>query len=376
MKGRVVFVHPAIRPYRAHIYKALQENFTVKFYLIGFEVVNQYWSEYFQIGNCEIFKEYHGFGYKSGVNFRLLRRALTEDYDVWIGSTLYGFTTHFAYPIVKARRRKFVLWSEDWYWGGDLLSRLVTPLCKWILRGSDLIIVAGNKQKEFACQSGALEDRIKIAYNSYIPMASRPIRSEQISGFLYKKKRFRILYLGRILEYKGLDTLIEAYSPIEERYPETTELVVVGTGPFELRCRELVKKLGLKNVAFLGRMDPEEVHEVYHRADVFVHPCKWRTNERVRGESWGFVINEAMSLGLPVVTTSAVGSAYDLIENGKSGFVIPPGDSASLTQILAALYTDDSLRRAIGEAAKTRIQSLFTPERQAAAFVEAVKTLL
>jgi glycosyltransferase involved in cell wall biosynthesis len=376
MNGRVIFVHPAIRPYRAHIYQGLQKNFDAKFYLIGFEAVNRRWGDFFQIKNYEILPEYRGLGYRSGINFSLLKRAWTDDYDVWIGSTLYAFSTHFIYPIVKARRKKFLLWSEDWYWGGDVLSRVATPLCKLILRGADLIIVAGSKQKEFACGNGAPEIKVRVAYNSYIPSNFMPIADKDIAKLIYQRKRFRILYLGRILEYKGLDVLIKAYAAIESRYPGKTELVVVGSGPFESLCRHLVAKMELNNVFFVGRVHPEEVPEFYRHADVFVHPCKWYARQRVRGESWGFVINEAMSVGLPVVTTSAVGSSYDLIECGQSGFVIEPGDSDSLTQALTTLYTNASLRRSIGRAAKTRIQAFFTPERQAADFVEAVKALL
>jgi glycosyltransferase involved in cell wall biosynthesis len=374
--GRVIFVHPAIRPYRGHIYRELQENFNVKFYLIGFEAVNRQWSDYFQIKDYEILPEYRGLGYRSGVNLTLLKRAWTDNYDVWIGSTLYAFTTHFVYPIVKARRKKFILWSEDWYWGGDFLSRLAIPLCNLIIRGSDIIIVAWSKQKEFTCRNGASETKVKIAYNSYTPLNSRSIENGDIAKLIYQKKRFRILYLGRILEYKGLDILIKAYEPIEAKYSGKTELIVAGSGPFESVCKDLVAKLGLNTVFFVGRVHPEEVEEFYRYADVFVHPCKWCTKKRVRGESWGFVINEAMSMGLPVVTTSAVGSAYDLIEHGQSGFVIQPGDSCSLTRALGTLYTNASVRTAIGQAAKTRIQSFFTPERQAAAFVEAVRALL
>jgi glycosyltransferase involved in cell wall biosynthesis len=376
MSGRVIFVHPAIRPYRAHIYKALLENFDVKFYLIGFEAVNRYWIEHLEMKNCEILSEYPALGYRSGVSPTLLKKAWTEKYDVWIGSALYAFSTHMAYPIVRAKGKKFVLWSEDWYWGGDLLSQMAVPLCRWILRGANLIIVAGGKQKEFACQNGTLESNIKIAYNSYIPCMPRPIKDEEVANIIYQKKRFRILYLGRIIEYKGLDSLIEAYAPLEEKYTGKIELVLVGSGPFELLCKRLVEKLKLNSVSFVGRVNHEEVQEIYRHSDVFVHPCKWYSKRRVRGEAWGFVINEAMSMGLPVITTSAVGSAYDLVEHGKSGFIIQPGDRDSLTQALDMLYTDASLRNAVGQAAKARIHALFTPDKQATAFVEAVRTLL
>lgn len=370
---RIVFVHPAIRPYRAHIYQALQQNFLTKFYFIGFESVNRRWTEHFGIHNYEILPEGYCPGYRSGVSWAIARRALTDDYDVWIASTLYGFTTHLAFPFVKLRKKRFVLWSEDWYWGGDALSRLATPLCRTLLRGGDQLVVAGSRQKEFARDNGVSAEKVRIAYNSFAPLPqvspTAPVRSVKLP----EKQRFRVLYLGRILEYKGLDWLIESYAHLETRYPGKVELVIAGTGPFESACRQLVERLGLKTVCFLGRIDPEQVEAVYKTADVFVHPCRWRPTRRVKGESWGFVVNEAMSVGLPVVTTTAVASAYDLIEHGKSGFVIAPEDRSGLTRLLDELFQDASLRKDVGDAARTRIQSLFTPDRQAAAFVEAVR---
>ena len=109
-------------------------------------------------------------------------------------------------------------------------------------------------------------------------------------------------------------------------------------------------------------------------ADVFVHPCLWRPHERVKGEAWGFAVNEAMAAGLPVITTTAVAAAYDLIEDGVSGYVVAPGDHGAIAQRLITLFEDRALRERMAAMARTTVQR-YSPERQASIFCDAIDLL-
>jgi glycosyltransferase involved in cell wall biosynthesis len=370
-RPRVVFVHPAIRPYRGHIYRALQERFEARFYGIGFEAVNRRWAGHFGIHNLEILPQRRFLAYRSGVSWELLRRAWRDDYDVWIASTMYAFSTHAAFPIVKCRQRLFVLWTEDWYWGGDRLSRAIESSCRWMLSKVDLVIAAGSRQAEFLRAAGVPADRIALAYNSFVPPAGL-ITDPGLSSLVHTKERFRVLYLGRMLDYKGPDCLLRAYARLDARAPGRTELVFCGQGPAEAACRRLAAELGLRHVHFLGRVDPSETREFYRSADVFVHPCRWVPDARVKGEAWGFVVNEAMACGIPVIATSAVAAAHDLIADGVSGFVVPPGDEEAIGDRLLRLFEHPELRLAMGRAAQETIRRTFLPEVQARAFCDAI----
>jgi glycosyltransferase involved in cell wall biosynthesis len=368
----VIFVHPAIRQYRGVLYAHLQQRFDSKFLVIGFEDVNRRWADYFGIRNLVMLPETSFLAYRSSVSWPILRHAWNDDYDVWIASILSAFPTHAAFPVVKARRKLFVLWTEDWYWGDDWASRLARPYCREILSHLDLAIAAGTRQAEFLRAAGIPDSRIVVAPNSTLLLPSRDsTRLARRDASL-----FRVLYVGRLLDYKGADLLIEAYARLEAQAPGKTELCIWGQGPHEQRCREIVHSLGLTSVRFFGRVDPEDVRSVYESADVFVHPCRWMPGRRVKGEAWGFVINEAMACGLPVITTCAVAAASDLIQNGHNGFVIPANDVTALADQLLLLWKDPSLRHRVGASARETVTTRFTPEIQASIFCDAIQSLV
>src|SRR5262249_39242213 len=127
-----------------------------------------------------------------------------------------------------------------------------------------------------------------------------------------------ILYLGRLVEYKGLDVLIRAMS----RLPEDTCLLAVGSGPFEETCRQLTRDLNLQDRGrFLGGCTADESRYYYEQADIFVLPARFMEQSSINCEAWGFTVNEAMSLDIPVVATTAVGAAWDLIRDGETGMM-------------------------------------------------------
>src|SRR5437879_3738900 len=89
-------------------------------------------------------------------------------------------------------------------------------------------------------------------------------------------------------------------------------LMGVGNGPFQEECARLAQKLCLKDrVYFLGGCRSDEALYYYLAADVFVLPSRFLPSEPVNCESWGFTLNEAQSLEIPVVATTAVGAAFD-----------------------------------------------------------------
>jgi glycosyltransferase involved in cell wall biosynthesis len=100
-------------------------------------------------------------------------------------------------------------------------------------------------------------------------------------------------------------------------------------------------------------------------ADVFVFPTL--------GDIWGLVINEAMSAGLPIITTSAAGASADLIKD--NGFIVPPGDTETLSDRLIEISTKDKLREEMGRRSLDIISD-FTIEESAKGFIAAIDSIL
>ena len=158
-----------------------------------------------------------------------------------------------------------------------------------------------------------------------------------------------VLFVGSGFERKGLATAIQALPNLGD-----ARLVVIGRGD-EVRYRKVAERLGVAGrVRWLGlRSDPERW---YAAADALILPARY--------EPFGNVHLEALASGVPVVTTTAAGGS-EVIEEGRSGAVVPPGDPSALAAAVASLR--GMSRAALAEAAR-RAAEPFTYDRQAEAF--------
>ena len=145
---------------------------------------------------------------------------------------------------------------------------------------------------------------------------------------------WRLLYVGRLDDRKGVETLLRAMA----RLPETASLDILGRGPsgYVARLRELAAGLGLGARVRFGVADRGELRDRYSTADVFVFPSEW-------DEPFGLVPVEAMACGTPVVATGTGGSA-EFLANGVNCLLYPAGDDVALASALGRLADDPELR--------------------------------
>ena len=171
----------------------------------------------------------------------------------------------------------------------------------------------------------------------------------------------RMLFVGRLVYYKGLEVLLNAMEHCGG------SLVIVGEGPLEGELRAMVTAEGLINrVLFAGRVADADLPALYQVCDLFVLPSIART------EAFGVVQIEAMAAGKPVVSTNLPTGVPWVNQNGESGLVVPPGDSVLLGKALRRLMEDDALRQRLGDGARRRAELVFTRERMVAAFKSVV----
>lgn len=171
--------------------------------------------------------------------------------------------------------------------------------------------------------------------------------------------RPRFLFLGQIVERKGLAVLLDAFA----RMGHAAELMVVGGDwsapglPEQLRAQ--VGRLGLGDRVVLENHRPD-VAALLRQCDAFVLPSLSEARPRS--------IIEAMCLGRPVVSTD-VGGIPTLVEDGVTGLLVPPGDVAALAAALDTVAASPELRRRLGDAGLARAAQQFQPERTAARYV-------
>jgi glycosyltransferase involved in cell wall biosynthesis len=160
----------------------------------------------------------------------------------------------------------------------------------------------------------------------------------------------RILYVGRLSQLKGGLVLIAAMADVAKAHPEA-DLVVVGDGEVRARMEARAKAMGLADrVHFLGFRSQGDVRAAMADADVFTLPSF--------AEGVPVVFMEAMASGIPVVATQVAGVS-ELVEEGVSGFIVPPGDATALARRVSDLLSDPALRTRMGAAGAARVAADF-----------------
>lgn len=177
-----------------------------------------------------------------------------------------------------------------------------------------------------------------------------------------------LTYTGRLIEGKGLETLFEALRSLSDLQPLRLMLVGAGTGQVisvEEKLRKQAESEGLKGrVIFTGRVD--NVADYLQASDIFVFPTL--------DEALGMSVVEAQACGLPAVA-SRTGGVPDVVEDGVTGVLVPPGDPSALAAALRSLIADGERRCRFAEAARVRAEERFALKTCVGRYADLFRTL-
>ena len=165
----------------------------------------------------------------------------------------------------------------------------------------------------------------------------------------------RLLFVGRLDAVKGVPLLLESIADLYVEHQDV-ELTVVGDGPARVDLEKKAQSLGA-NIRFLGYQSQQEVAQILTQTDILVLPSF--------AEGVPVVLMEAMAAGLPVVTTQ-VGGIGELVKDGASGFICPPGDRNALTMRISQLLSDPDLCAKMGEIGQAKVAADFSSADEAA----------
>lgn len=175
-----------------------------------------------------------------------------------------------------------------------------------------------------------------------------------------------MLFIGRLVPYKGLKYFIRALSKINTSVDY--RVLIIGSGPLEGMLKKMVQGFGLGDrVSFLGRVD--EVVPYYYLSDFFVLPSTYRA------EAFGIVQMESMACGKPIVSTNLDSGVPFVNKDGESGLIAEPRDSEDLSKKVKRMVEDDELREKLGRGAKGRVEKMFSRERMMKSIVELYESL-
>jgi glycosyltransferase involved in cell wall biosynthesis len=270
----------------------------------------------------------------------------------------------------KVHHVPLLLWSESTALDTRRGHRLVEFMKTRFLSLCKGFVVPGQSSFHYLKELGISEQQIFTAPNavdinlfSSLAEAARHDAIQIRTRYSLPTRYF--LYVGRLVEAKGIFDLVEAYAQLSEEIRSEVGLVFVGDGADRARLVERASTI-MGTILFPGFAHREGLAEFYALADALIFPT--------HSDPWGLVVNEAMSCGLPVIATNVAGCTEDLVRDGCNGFVIPPRDSTRLAEAMARLAADPALRKEMGARSKEKIPE-YSPAAWAQGLIDATKSV-
>lgn len=294
-------------------------------------------------------------------------------FPLHLASLLRRFTPDVVHAHLPNTSAFWLLWIKKncplvLHWHADVVVSLIDrkmqvlykfykPLEFLLLKKADRVIATSWQYLNASRPLARFPEKTAV-----VPLAIDPGRLRRASGrgSCAKKaesdSRFTVLSVGRFSYYKGFEYLVQA----AEKVPEAV-FILAGDGPRYPAIQKLVAQKGLEHrVRLPGRVDEDRLQELYAACHVFCLPSVERT------EAFGIVLLEAMSFGLPLVTTSIEGSGVKAVNvDGVTGLQVPPADPQALGKALDTLRQNKSARSRMGEQALARFRENYEISRLA-----------
>jgi len=255
--------------------------------------------------------------------------------------------------------------SRGWT-GESLRVRLYERLDRWNLQWMDRVVCVSEGQAARVRSTGVREERIVVIRNAV--SADRfpnphPARRATLERMFSKRPRRIVAAAGRLSPEKGFGVLLEAAACIGD---PTIGFIHFGNGPLREQTANRIAALGISDRFVLAGFRGD--------LDQFM-PCFDALALPSFTEGLPNVVLEAFAAGVPVVAT-AVGGTPEVIEDGLSGYLVPPGKPALLSQRIRQVLSDDAARKAMGEQGRQRVRDEFTFEAQARQYQQLFDGLL
>lgn len=210
----------------------------------------------------------------------------------------------------KRHGKKYISLTDGTLYSERNINLIQRITRKMIIGKCDASITSSTKAKEKLLKWGINPNRIFISLLT--------VDVNKICTIEHKPEQGRLLYVGSMIERKGLDLLVSALRYVDENF----KLHIVGNGTDkeieELRTR--IKNANIEdNIIFCGYKEGQELLEEYQKAQIFVLPT--------REDCFGLVLLEALCAEVPIISSKYADGAYDVIDEGKNGILVDPYDS-------------------------------------------------
>jgi len=166
-----------------------------------------------------------------------------------------------------------------------------------------------------------------------------------------------LLFVGRLVPYKGLPYLIYAMKKVTQKFPEI-KLFIIGEGPQRENLKSLVNFLDISdNIQFLGEVSSQDLPIYYNLCDIFILPSTYKA------EAFGIVQLEAMACQKPVISTNIPGSGVSFVNtSNETGIIVKPKDVKELVDAIIYLLKNEDVRKKLGKNAFKKVKNTFNKD--------------
>ena len=297
----------------------------------------------------------------------MIRKIDIDSFDIVITQCRYYFLTNALGAIARYRKIPLIhiehnagfmkhgnpfiqvaAWSYD---------RLLGPL---VLRRSRVIICVSEGVRKFLLKAFHMDAHRLLVRESGIDTDGW----NQVEHVPHEDYFPVLAYVGRLIESKGILLLLESVRNLKAKYPRI-HLFVAGSGQDEDRVKCAISEYGLdRQVSLLGNINHDAMRNLYRSVDILINPSYYP-------EGLQITLLEAACSGLAIVTTDVSG-ANELFRDGDSALIVEKNNMSALERGIVRLLEDSELRRRLGERARQEVSEVFSWEKKADAFYEAI----
>lgn len=234
------------------------------------------------------------------------------------------------------------------------MMRLYRPLMEAFLKRADVILVSAGGIIKGSKYLGPYEDKCRVVPfavdNEVLRQGGRYLEK---NGYDRHNECLNILFVGRLVYYKGISVLLEAI----EKVAGKVKLTVIGAGALEEELKKACRENGMEDrVEFLGKVSDQKLRQCYEKTDLFVLPSTERS------ETFGLVQLEAMAYGIPVINTNLKSGVPEVSLHKKTGLTVEPGSASQLAAAIRWILAHPQQRLELGMQARKRVEENFTEE--------------
>ena len=321
---KILYVTNIPSPYRVNYFNKLgkQCELTVIFEKGNSVERDESWEKYSFENFRGIILNGVSYAVDKGFSLGILKYLKKEKYDLIILCNVMSLTGFVLVSYLRHKKIQYIV-EGDGAFAPIQERKIKTIIKRYLLKGAKAYFSTCKNHDEYYRNYGVKDEQIfRYPFSSVYEKEIKEqilTKEEKISRRveLGIKEENVIIAVGQFVHRKGFDVLLKGIECLDEN------IGVYFIGGNNNEYSQYIKEQNVQRIHFEGFKDRNELFKYLDAADLFVLPT--------REDIWGLVVNEAMSRGLPVITTKRCNAGLEMIEEGKNGYIVPTEDSSFLT---------------------------------------------